>query len=130
MKAKEYLLAKGRIEKIGRGRISLDNHAFLKAAYDKGERFTDWPKGAIVESKDSQDKPVIRVKRDPNVGNEKVVQEYVVFYERDNYKAVADDGKVYGMAEVCNTCHVSLVQNHCDNPTILGDIAVTIKPRT
>jgi hypothetical protein len=60
---------------------------------------------------------------------EKVVQEYVIFYERDNYKAVANDGKVYGMAEVCNTCRVSLVQNHCDNPTILGDIPVTIRPR-
>lgn len=130
MRAKEYLLANDRIQEIGRGRISNDNHAFLKAAYDKGERFSDWPKGAIVESKDTDDKPVIRVKRDPNIAKgEKVIADYVIFYERDNYKAVTDNGTVYGMAEVCNNCRVSLVQCHCGKPTILGDIAVTIKPR-
>ena len=130
MRAKEYLLANGRFKEIGRGRFSLDNHAFLKAAYDKGERFTDWPKGDVVESKGKDEKPVIRVKRDPKLANgEKVIQDFVVFYERDAYKAVAGNGKVYGMAEVCNNCRVSLVQCHCGKPTILGDITVTIKPR-
>lgn len=127
--AKEALLAAGRIEKIGRGRISLDNHAWLKSQYDAGVRFSDWPKGEVVESKDADEKPVIRVKRDPKLANEKVVQEYTILYDRDAFKAVGNDGKEYGMAEVCNNCRVSLVQNQCADPTILGDIKVTIKAR-
>jgi hypothetical protein len=127
--AKEALLAAGRIDKIGRGRISNDNHAWLKQQYDSGVRFSDWPKGEVVESKDADQKPVIRVKRDPKLSTEKVVQDFTILYDRDAYVAVSTDGKEYGMAEVCNNCRVSLVQNQCERPTILGDIRVTIKAR-
>jgi hypothetical protein len=63
------------------------------------------------------------------VNNEKVIRDFVIFYEESMYKAVALDKTVYSMREVCNTCRVSLVQNHCESPTILGGIAVTITPR-
>ncbi len=60
--------------------------------------------------------------------NVKQVLDFSVIYERDAYKAVAANG-VYGMAEVCNNCRVSLVQCHCGDPHILGGIKVKITPR-
>jgi hypothetical protein len=124
--AKEALLAAGRIQAITRGRISLDNHAWLKAQHDAGVRFSDWPKGEVVVN---VDKPAeVRVVRDPKLNGEKVIAEFTIIYPRDDYKAVAGN-KVYGMAEVCNNCRVSLVQCHCDSPTILGDIPVKIVHR-
>lgn len=126
--AKQALLDAGRIKAITRGRISLDNHAWLKSQYDAGMRFTDWPKGEVVVAAETDDRKVVRVKRDPVANGEKVIAEYTILYPRDAYKAVGDDGKTYGMAEVCNTCRVSLVQNLCEYPTILGGIAVKIVP--
>jgi hypothetical protein len=127
--AKEALLSAGRIKEIGRGRISNDNHAWLKQQYDNGVRFTDWPKGEVISSTGPDEKPVIRVKRDPKLSTEKVVREYTILYDRDAYVAVSTDGKEYGMAEVCNNCRVSLVQNVCENPVILGDVKVSIRAR-
>lgn len=122
MKAKEYLLNHGKIAAIGRGRISLDNHAFLQKAYEGGQRFDDWPKGK-VEKKDD----VVRVTRDP-AQSEKMISEYTIIYPVEAYKAVAKDNRVFTMREVCNNCRVSMVQCHCGNPTILGDIQVKIVP--
>jgi len=88
--AKEALLAAGRIDKIGRGRISNDNHAWLKQQYDSGVRFTDWPKGEVIVS-ETTDCLTVRVKRDPKLSTEKVVQDYTILYDRDAYVAVSDD---------------------------------------
>jgi len=62
-------------------------------------------------------------------GNVKEVKDFTIFWPDDSFKAVGTDKKVWGMREVCNTCRVSLVQNQCENPTILGGIAVKIVPR-
>lgn len=124
--AKEALLAAGRIDKIGRGRISLANHAWLQTEYDKGVRFSDWPKGKVVVSEPEVGPAVARVQRsedDENYGD------IIYSYPESSYRAVGKDGKEWGMREVCNTCHVSLVQCHCGNPTILGYIPVTIVAR-
>lgn len=123
MKAKEYLLSHGKIAAIGRGRISLDNHAFLQKAYESGQRFTDWPKGEVIKTDET-----VRVKRDPVQSNEKLVQEFTVLYDLDFYRAVASDGRTFTLREVCNNCRVSMVQCHCGSPTILGGIAVKIVP--
>jgi hypothetical protein len=130
MKAKEALLAAGRIKEIGRGRISLDNHAWLKAEYDKGVRFSDWPKGEVVETATPDGAAEVRVVRDPAQSNEKVISEFTILYEKDLYVAIGPNKEEYGMAEVCNNCRVSLVQNHCEDPIILGHIPVTITPRS
>lgn len=61
--------------------------------------------------------------------NVKVVREYTILYDEKAYKAVTAKGKEYGMREVCNTCRVSLVQNVCEHPTILGGIPVSIVAR-
>lgn len=127
--AKQALLAAGRIAEVTRGRISNDNHAWLQEQYEAGERFTDWPKGKVVKEDSPGTAPTVRVVRDANQSNVKVVREYTILYDEKAYKAVSNDGKEYGMREVCNTCRVSLVQNSCMSPTILGNIPVTIRPR-
>ena len=42
MKAKQWLKDNGHIAEITRGRISHENHMRLQAAYDNGQRFSDW----------------------------------------------------------------------------------------
>ena len=64
-----------------------------------------------------------------STSTEKVIADFTILYERDLYNAIGDDGKVWGMANACNNCRVSLVQCHCGNPTIFGNIPVTIKMR-
>lgn len=131
MKAKEWLLSKGHIDAITRGRMSLENHARLKAAYDAGERFSDWPKGEVKETASPTGETEVRVVRDPNQTNEKVVSE--LFYRYGNgssddlnrWHAVTEDGTIYGMKEACS-CGYSLIGHVCDTPTVLGK-PVTIK---
>lgn len=132
-KAKDALLKAGRIKAITRGRMSLDNHAWLKGQYDKGIRFSDWPKGEVIALKATHDAPAeVHVKRKP-VESGKVVDDVTIFWHKDAYDAISKE-PVYGqtvhtMASVCNNCKVSLVQCHCGRPTIYGDVSVTITPR-
>lgn len=60
------------------------------------------------------------------VSNEKVIREFHIFWDEQSYTALDKTGKVWSMRNACNTCRVSLVQCHCGNPTIFGDIGVTI----
>jgi hypothetical protein len=59
--------------------------------------------------------------------NEKVIAEFVILWDERMYSAVDKTGKVWSMRNVCNNCRVSMVQCHCQSPTIFGDIPVTIK---
>jgi hypothetical protein len=118
---KEALLDHGKIEKIGRGRISRDNHAWLESEITAGRiAISDV---TIVKS----DNKAVAVKAKGPA--EKHIADITILYPKDAYHAIGvDDNKAYGMAEVCNTCRVSLVQNQCLNPTILGNIPVRIIP--
>lgn len=107
--------------KAGKGRISLAADARCRELAAQGYRIKGYETTNTATAK-------VEVKKVVST-NEKIISDFVILYPRDMYKAVAADGKVYGMAECCNNCRVSLVQNHCDNPTILGDIAVKIVPR-
>jgi hypothetical protein len=107
--------------KLGRGRMPAGGDAHCRALAAQGYRIKGYDVG---QASDGEAPKVTKVA----AGNEKVIQEFTIIYPRDAYKALGDNGKTYGMAEVCNKCRVSLVQNHCDNPTILGDIAVKIVP--
>lgn len=123
---KEALAADGKIAVVlGRGRMPKGGDERCKELAAKGYRIKGY---AIDKSAPITADAPVQVKR-VNATNEKVIQDFVIFYERDLYKAIGSDGKTYGMAEVCNNCRVSLVQNHCDNPTIYGDIAVEIVRR-
>jgi hypothetical protein len=124
MTPKEALQKDGFPVSMGRGRLSREAIARCKELVAQGWVIKGY---ALDSSPKSVDQPVA-VKKVP-AGTEKVVQEFTILYDEKNYRAVASNGKEYGMREVCNICRVSLVQNHCDNPTILGDIAVTIEPR-
>lgn len=119
---KAALLDAGRIKEITRGRISKDNHAWLEAEISANRIAIS---NTVVVKEVNKSVAVKSV----NGPAEKVVSEFTILYHKDAYHAIGlEDGKRYGMAEVCNTCRVSLVQNMCEHPTILGGIAVKIVP--
>lgn len=123
---KEALLDAGKITAITRGRISRDNHAWLDAEKAAGRiAITDSVPKRTPSVK--SDKPAPKTeKQAPTSG--KYIADIVILFDKHDYHAVGNDGTVYGMAEVCNTCRVSLVQNMCEHPTILGNIPVRIVP--
>jgi hypothetical protein len=107
----------------GRGRLS-------RAAVDKctelvgnGWSITGYATVNKPLSSTAVSQTVERVK----VSNEKVIAEYVIKYDEKLYSAIDKTGKVWSMRNACNNCKVSLVQCHCDAPSIFGDIGVTIK---
>ena len=119
---KEALLDHGRIKAVTRGRISSENHAWLEEQIAANVFSITGVK--VVKN---ADKPV--AVKSVNGPTEKVIAEFTILYHKDAYHAEGvKDGKTYGMAEVCNNCRVSLVQNVCENPTILRDIPVRIVP--
>lgn len=125
MTPKEALAKDGFPVKQGRGRLSREADARCRELAAQG-----WAiKGYAVDkaTPKSATAPVV-VKKAP-ASTEKIVQDFTILYDENHYKAIGSNGKEYGMREVCNKCRVSLVQNHCETPTILGDIAVTISPR-
>lgn len=118
---KEALLDAGRIKAITRGRISRENHAWLEEEISSGRIAI-----SNVEVVKTETKTAVK---SINAPTEKVVPEITILYHKDAYHAKGvNDGKRYGMAEVCNNCRVSLVQCQCGRPTILGDIPVRITP--
>lgn len=123
-KPKDALIEDGRVAgiKSGRGRLPAAAIARIHELVAEGYKIIGYEQD---KPKDKSAPKVVRVK--PSA--EKVVQEYIILYPESMYKAIDPDGKERGMAEVCNHCMVSLVQCHCDNPTILGDIPIKIVPR-
>lgn len=120
--------------KEGRGRMSREAVDRIKFLVSQGWDIKGYEAvrsivtaGAPAVTKQTSAAPV-EVKR-VAAANVKEVKEFTIFFPEDQYKAVSKSGKEYGMREVCNKCRVSLVQNSCMFPTILGDIAVEIKPR-
>lgn len=138
-KAKVALVEAGIIKSAGRGRISADGHAWLKARYDEGMRFSDWPKGQIqvTESEATNEKPAetkVRVIRDASESNEKVIYELMPMrYSEDEFVAVEKGtGKTRSLREACRGCSCSLVGCWCKTPRIVktdgsGSVEVTIK---
>lgn len=120
---KEALLKAGRIKAITRGRISGDNLAWIAEQEKSGVRFNDAAPAKRVNAPVKRNKGLAPAKEE-----ESLIPEIHILYPKNMYKAVANDGTVYGMAEVCNNCRYSLVQCHCGHPTIYGDISVRIMP--
>lgn len=130
--AKQALLRAGRIAAISRGRISLDNHAWLKGEYDRGVRFTDWPKGEVQTTKSETGTTEVRVKRDPAESTAKVIYDIGDFRFPENkfeaYEFIDGKKRRVSLRECCNTCRVSLVNHACDEPTYLNNRKVFIQP--
>lgn len=121
MKAKQWLKDNGHIKEVGRGRISLENHARLKAAHDSGVEFSDWPKGKVTTTVATPDKPAVaRVEKVVSESGVKVVSDLVFRYDEREWFAQAADGTKFGMREVCQPCGYSLVGHQCDKPIVLG----------
>lgn len=126
---KAALLAAGRIDAITRGRISKANNDWIDEQLANGA-FTitgmtvSKPK-AIDSSKAKDIKPTVQREK---TTNEKWIPDVTIIYHKSAYHAVANDGTVFSMAEVCNNCRVSLVQCGCGSPTILGGLRVRIVP--
>lgn len=130
MRAKEWAFKNGHCKTDGRGRMPLKSiktgEDLATVLLNSGVKFSDWPKGQVVEKETSSGTAVV-VKRAP-VSNLENYGDIPYRYDLKMYHAVAADGRKFTLREVCNTCRVSMVQCTCDNPTILGDIKVTIRP--
>lgn len=136
-KAKVALVEAGIIKAAGRGRISADGHSWLKARYDEGQRFSDWPKGEVKVTKTeaTAEKPAVstvKVIRDAAPSNT-VVELAPYRYTEEEFKAVeVKSGKERSLRSACNNCSVSLVVCYCPVPLIVatdgsGSVEVTIK---
>lgn len=122
---KEALDIDGKVPvKLGKGRMSAAAIARIHELVNEGYSIKGY---AAAPTSKSTDKaiaaPVVQRVAPVNV---KTVAEFVIFWPLEEFKAVGADKRVWSMKECCNTCRVSLVQCHCGNPTILGDIPVSI----
>lgn len=127
----------GIIKSAGRGRIPAKGHAWLKAQYDEGIRFSDWPNGKVEVTKteakgDEPAKSTVKVVRAASTSGEKVISEIIYTYPEDEFEAyefVNGKKKPVSMRECCNTCRVSFVGHRCSNPTYLDYRKVFIIPK-
>jgi hypothetical protein len=126
---RDYLVGLG-LAKPGRGKFSTAAKEALDKARASGTKFSDdevptktvteKPTGDSVQGKtDRKSEPTFTPYLSPSEFR----------FPEAEYKAKGADGKTYGMRECCNLCRVSLVGHMCDNPTILGNIAVKIVKR-
>lgn len=114
--------------KLGRGRMPKGGDEHCRALVAAGYRIKGY--GAVSSTPTAGTvTPAAPVVEKVAPSNVKEVKDFTIFYPEESFKAKSASGKEYGMREVCNTCRVSLVQNQCHFPTILGGIAVSIVPR-
>ena len=111
---KDVLFKHGRIDKIGRGRISKENHAWLEAYVAKGGKVD----GYSVSSKPESEPVVTKAQRVSEYG------EVTLTHPEKDWEAwVRVDGKSYtvGMRTVCINCRNSLVGDRCGSPKVWVD---------
>lgn len=128
---REYAASLGLAIAGARGKFSKAANEAINKARAEGMTFSD------------DDKPVSTPRLAPVGGTSEPVRasippvtESPYLYPSDfrfpegEYRAVAViDGKrtVFGMRECCNNCRVSLTNHACDNPTIYGNVTVTLE---
>lgn len=116
--------------KLGRGRMPAGGDAHCRTLAAAGYRIRGYdvtPAKVVSTSTVAPSEPVVRKVAAAGI---KEIREFTILWPEDSFKAVGvKDKKEWGMREVCNLCRVSLVQNQCENPTILGNIPVKIVPR-
>lgn len=129
MKPKDALIAAGFPVKAGKGRLSAAAKAKLAELVASGVR-VDGYSVAVVTPGQKADTSVVagsakNVVKDKPTGF--VPLHYEVFWPEETHEAIDKDGKVWSLRNVCNNCRVSMVQCHCGQPSIFGDIGVTIR---
>lgn len=120
MTPKEALIKDGTIPvKAGKGRLSRAAIERCRELAAQGWNINGYSAGKPAE-KSKSEKTVVR--------GEKVISDFVILHDEKDFIAVADK-KTYSMREACNNCMVSLVQCHCGNPVILGNIKIRIEAK-
>ena len=127
---RDWLVERG-LAKPGRGKFSNAAKEALVKAKAEGVVFDD---DAKPTARPAAPKPAAEPKAEQRTGVGLV--EYLFpsdfRYPEADWQAVERrDGKriVHSVREVCNTCRVSLTAHGCANPTILGNITVTMERR-
>lgn len=124
MSPKQALVKDGKIAvKEGRGRLSREADARVRELVARGWDIRGYEAKSTKSSVVSPGEPTVAKVVQTN---EKVIAEFTILYDEKTHAALDTSGKVWGMRNVCNNCRVSLVQCHCGNPTIFGDIGVKI----
>lgn len=128
MKAKEWLLEKGYISAITRGRISRDNHAHIAKAIENGLVLSDYKQVIGVTGP----KTTVSVERtDPDA----IVELRPYHYPENEYRLFEwRDGKKFtrSLREACSNCGYSVVGCYCDDIRIVktdgsGSVAVFVE---
>lgn len=136
MATRREALVKAGLAKPGRGKFSKDAVAWLDAQREKGVKFSDddGPVKAVkspVASTGKSDKPA--AKTDNGVGYPDYIHPSDYRFPEGEYKITFPKGfpypiKTVGMRNVCDTCHLSLLNHACDSPRLFG-YAVKIERR-
>jgi hypothetical protein len=122
VKPKDALKQAGFPVNMGRGRLSREAIEKCKELAASGVKID----GYEVTTKVSSESP--KVTKTAVVQGEKVIESFTLSYPLERWQAKGKDGRVWSMKECCNNCRVSLVQCHCGNPSILGNIPLDIVP--
>lgn len=124
MTPKEALIKDGTITvSLGRGRLSREATDRCMALAGQGWNIKGYE---VSNSPATLSAPVVKKVA---VTNEKIISDIHYTYPEESFEAKDAKGNHVGMREVCNTCRVSLVGHMCERPTVLGNIAVTIRPK-
>lgn len=126
MKPKDYLLSIGAIDKVTRGRLSLENIEKCKAAAAKGIQIDGY---VISKPKSDTPAPVQVEKVKPST--EKVIADIGEprYDEREWDAYRMQDGKriPVGIRTSCNTCHNALSFHFCGDPKVWADFQTEAK---
>lgn len=126
MKPKEWLVANGHLKEAGRGRMSREHIALVKAAAEAGADIEGYstPKSAPVKATEPKTEKV------ESTG---IVDVPDVVRPESEWQAYVDNREV-GMRTVCNGCKNSLTHCFCSFPKVWLDHAregvVVFKQRT
>lgn len=127
MATRRDALVRAGLAKPGRGKFSTAAKAWLDDQRAKGVKFSD---------DDSPVKPVKKNAAKP-AKQEPTMTDYIspsdYRFPEAEYKLAFPKGfpypaKTVGMRNVCDVCHLSLLNHLCDSPTLFG-YAVTIERR-
>lgn len=126
---REYAASLGLAKAGARGKFSNEAKAAIAKAEAEGMRFADSstaPK-ATGNPTGTSDAPEVLGKTDPRDSAYILPSDYR--FPEDEYRARGPKGETYGMRECCNACGVSLLNHACNEPTIHGNIPITIVRR-
>lgn len=125
---KEALFAAGRIEKIGKGRISRENNAWLDEQISTGV-FTVAGMNLKASTGPTPASPTVERSKANDPGLYDIIDPT---RDEKSLEAFAG-GESIGMRTVCDNCRISLTHCPCESPRVMvngSPSVVSFKPRT